>query len=142
MAATRSQSLSFLTRSITVKPVPLGSDTKKTVIFEAELIAFCCSHNLMARPHSQQNPCSLLWTTTALPGVCISGKVRNAIGHQLITLLLAAKDLAGLNTWIARVLALRTLLIFYPEKTQKKFLSDRKRIKASSVEKTIKAILE
>ena len=141
MAATRSQSLSFLTRSITVKPVPLGSDTKKTVIFEAELIASVAAI-ILWRGRIVNKTLVAFVDNNSVRGVCISGKVRNAIGHQLITLLLAAKDLAGLNTWIARVLALRTLLIFYPEKTQKKFLSDRKRIKASSVEKTIKAILE
>ena len=100
--------------------MPLGSDTKKTVIFEAELIASVAAI-ILWRGRIVNKTLVAFVDNNSVRGVCISGKVRNAIGHQLITLLLAAKDLAGLNTWIARVLALRTLLIFYPEKTQKKF---------------------
>ena len=102
MAATRSQSLSFLTRSVTVKPMPLGSDTKKTVIFEAELIASVAAI-ILWRDRIVNSSLVAFVDNNSVRDVCISGKVRNAIGHKLITLLLAAEDPAGLNTWIARV---------------------------------------
>ena len=100
MAATRSQSLSFLTRSVTVKPMPLSSDTKKTVIFEAELIASVAAI-ILWRDRIVNSSLVAFVDNNSVRDVCISGKVRNAIGHQLITLLLAAEDLAVLNTWIA-----------------------------------------
>ena len=74
--------------------------------------------------------------------VCISGKARNATGNQLVTLLLAVEDLAGLNTWIARVPSPSNPSDILSRADTKEILSGRKRIKASSVEKTIKAILD
>ena len=64
------------------------------------------------------------------------------MGHQLVTLLLAVEDLAGLNTWIARVPSPSNPSDILSREDTKEILSGRKRIKASSVEKTIKDILE
>ena len=141
MAATRSQSLSFLTRSITVKPVPLGSDTKKTVIFEAELIASVAAI-ILWRDRIVNSSLVAFVDNNSVRDVCISGKARNAMGHQLVTLLLAVEDLARLNTWIARVPSHSNPSDILSREDTKEILSGRKRIKASSVEKTIKAILE
>ena len=88
MAATRSQSLSFL--------------TMKTVIFEAELIAFVAAI-ILWRDRIVNSSLVAFVDNNSARDVCISGKARNAMGHQLVTLLLAVEDLARLNTWIARV---------------------------------------
>ena len=141
MAATRSQSLSFLTRSVTVKPMPLGSDTKKTIIFEAELIASVAAI-ILWRDRIVNRSLVAFVDNNSVRDVCISGKARNAMGHQLVTLLLAVEDLAGLNTWIARVPSPSNPSDILSREDTKEILSGRKRIKASSVEKTIKAILE
>ena len=82
--------------------MPLGFDTKKTVIFEAELIASVAAI-ILWRDGIVNSSLVAFVDKNSVRDVCVSGKVRNAIGHQLITLLLAAEDLAGLNTWIARV---------------------------------------
>ena len=118
----------------------LGSGTKKTVIFEAELIAFVAAI-ILWRDRIVNRSLVAFVDNNSVRDVCISGKARNAMGHQLVTLLLAVEDLAGLNTWIARVPSPSNPSdILSREDTE--ILSGRKRIKASSVEKTIKAILE
>ena len=97
----------------------LGSDTKKTVIFEAELIAFVAA--IILWRDRIVNRSLVAFVDNSVRDVCISGKARNAMGHQLVTLLLAVEDLAGLNTWIARVPSPSNPSDIYPEKTQKKF---------------------
>ena len=119
----------------------LGSDTKKTVIFEAELIAFVAAI-ILWRDRIVNRSLVAFVDNNSIRDVCISGKARNAMGHQLITLLLAVEDLAGLNTWIARVPSPSNPSDILSREDTKEILSGRKRIKASSVEKTIKAILE
>ena len=79
MAATRSQSLSFLTRSVTVKPMPLGSDTKKTVIFEAELIASVAAI-ILWRDRIVNSSLVAFVDNNSVRDVCMSGKARNANG--------------------------------------------------------------
>ena len=119
----------------------LGSDTKKTVIFEAELIAFVAAI-ILWRDRIVNRSLVAFVDNNSVRDVCISGKARNAMGHQLITLLLAVEDLAGLNTWIARVPSPSNPSDILSREETKEILRGRKRIKASSVEKTIKAILE
>ena len=119
----------------------LGSDTKKTVIFEAELIAFVAAI-ILWRDRIVNRSLVAFVDNNSVRDVCISGKARNAMGHQLVTLLLAVEDLAGLNTWIARLPSPSNPSDILSREDTKEILSGRKRIKASSVEKTIKAILE
>ena len=113
----------------------LGSDTKKTLIaFVAAIILW--------RDRIVNRSLVAFVDNNSVRDVCISGKARNAMGHQLVTLLLAVEDLAGLNAWIARVPSPSNPSDILSREDTKEILSGRKRIKASSVEKTIKAILE
>ena len=61
--------------------MPLGSDTKKTVIFEAELIAFVAAI-ILWRDRIVNSSLVAFVDNNSVREVYMSGKARSAKGHQ------------------------------------------------------------
>ena len=80
----------------------LGAETKKTIIFEAELLA-CIAAIILWRCRIKHRPIVAYVDNNSARDVVISGKARNSIGRRLISLLLAVEDVAGINVWVSRV---------------------------------------
>ena len=80
----------------------LGAETKKTIIFEAELLA-CIAAIILWRSRIKHRPIVAYVDNNSARDVIISGKARNSIGRRLVGLLLAVEDVAGINVWVSRV---------------------------------------
>ena len=80
----------------------LGGSDKKTIIFEAELLAYVASI-ILWKNKIRNRPLSAFIDNNSARDACISGRARNAVGQHLIALLLAVEDLSGVNAWISRV---------------------------------------
>ena len=80
----------------------LGGSDKKTIIFEAELLAYVASI-ILWKSKIRNRPLSAFIDNNSARDACISGRARNEVGQHLIALLLAVEDLSGVNAWISRV---------------------------------------
>ena len=80
----------------------LGYPSKKTIIFEADLLAVIVSFVLWQRV-LKGRPCVAYVDNNGTRDVCISGSARTSPGKELVEKLLAVEDSAGVVSWFARV---------------------------------------
>jgi len=81
---------------------PLGYPRKKTVIFEAELLALLISMRLWGDRVSHQ-PCLFFVDNNSARDISISGHARTEPGSSLVAQLLKLEDSLGVLAWYARV---------------------------------------
>ena len=80
----------------------LGYPDKKTIIFEAELLAVIVSFFLWQRI-LKGRPCVVYVDNNGTRDVCISGSARTSPGKELVAKLLMVEDSVGVVSWFARV---------------------------------------
>eukprot|EP00438_Fugacium_kawagutii_P023706 Skav228033 [mRNA] locus=scaffold1188:5424:7796:+ [translate_table: standard] len=81
---------------------PLGFPKKKTVIFEAELLALLLGMTVWSGLIAQQ-PCMFYVDNNAARDISISGHARTEPGSTLASMLLRLEDSLGIIAWYARV---------------------------------------
>ena len=119
----------------------LGALEKKTIIFEAELIAYVAAIVLW-RDRVLNRSLVAFIDNNSVRDVCISGKARNQTGRKLVSLLLAVEDMAGLNVWISRVPSPSNPSDILSRELTTVWGHGSKQIKASQVGRLINEILE
>ena len=138
----RSCPIAFFSYFLTdAQSTSLGAPEKKTIIFEAELIAYVAAIVLWRDRVTNRSLVAFI-DNNSVRDVCISGKARNQTGRKLVSLLLAVEDMAGLNVWISRVPSPSNPSDVLSRELTTVWKHGSKQIKASLVERLINEILE